>query len=48
MMQRLAALAPRTLAVMHGSSLSGDGARAVRELAGVLRELLAGDTGAQR
>lgn len=40
-LQRLAGLQPRTLAVMHGSSFSGDGGRAVRELAAVLREQLA-------
>ncbi len=33
---RLAALAPRTLAVMHGSSYRGDGGAALRELADVL------------
>jgi flavorubredoxin len=32
-MSRLADLAPRTLALMHGSSYSGDGARALHELA---------------
>lgn len=32
-LDRLAGLAPRTLAVMHGSSFEGDGARALRELA---------------
>jgi len=40
MLQRLAALEPRTLAVMHGSSYRGDGGRALRELATVFRELL--------
>lgn len=39
-LQRLADLAPRTLAVMHGSSFSGDGGREVRELASVIKELL--------
>jgi len=38
--ERLAALAPRTLATMHGSSFSGDGQRAIRGLAGIIRELL--------
>jgi flavorubredoxin len=33
---RLVALAPRTLAVMHGSSYRGDGAAAIRELSAVL------------
>lgn len=36
-LERLAALAPRTLALMHGSSFAGDGARALRELAAGLR-----------
>jgi flavorubredoxin len=40
MMQRLAALEPRTLAIMHGSSYRGDGGRALRALATVFRELL--------
>lgn len=40
-LERLAALAPNTLATMHGSSFSGDGARALRELAEVIRETLA-------
>ena len=38
-LQRLAALKPRTLATMHGSSFSGDGDRAVRGLAQVIREI---------
>jgi flavorubredoxin len=37
---RLAALEARTLAVMHGSSFSGDGGSALRELGSVIRELL--------
>lgn len=32
-LERLAALRPRTLAIMHGSSFSGDGGRALAELA---------------
>jgi flavorubredoxin len=36
----LAELKPQTLAVMHGSSFSGDGAGALRSLAGVMREAL--------
>jgi flavorubredoxin len=40
--ERLADLQPRTFATMHGSSYSGDGARALRELAGVVREVLGG------
>ncbi len=39
-MQRLSELKPRTLAIMHGSSFSGDGAQALHDLAGVMRELL--------
>ena len=38
--QRLAALAPETFAVMHGSSFRGDGRTAILELAEVVRELL--------
>ncbi len=37
--ERLARLEPRTLATMHGSSYQGDGGRALRELAGVIREV---------
>jgi flavorubredoxin len=36
----LADLAPRTLAAMHGSTFRGDGARALRDLAVVMREIL--------
>jgi flavorubredoxin len=36
-LDRLAELAPRTLAVMHGSSFEGDGGTALRELAGAWR-----------
>jgi flavorubredoxin len=36
-LRRLAALDPRTLAAMHGSSFRGDGRRALLELAGVIR-----------
>jgi len=39
-MQRLAALKPRTLAPMHGSAYVGDGEQAVRDLAVVMREVL--------
>ncbi|MCW5889327.1 MAG: MBL fold metallo-hydrolase [bacterium] len=39
---RLAALAPRTLAVMHGSSYRGDGGRALRELGAVIAAALGG------
>jgi flavorubredoxin len=37
---RLADLKPRTLAIMHGSSFTGDGERALRDLAVVMREAL--------
>jgi flavorubredoxin len=36
----LAELRPRTLATMHGSSYSGDGAKALRDLAVVMRDVL--------
>jgi len=39
-MTRLAALQPRTLAVMHGSSFSGDGGNAIRNLASAMKEVL--------
>jgi flavorubredoxin len=39
-MARLAALQPRTLAIMHGSSYSGDGEKAIRSLASVMKEVL--------
>jgi hypothetical protein len=39
-LQRLAALEPRTLAIMHGSSFEGDGQKAILGLSGVLREVL--------
>jgi glyoxylase-like metal-dependent hydrolase (beta-lactamase superfamily II) len=37
---RLAALNPRTLALMHGSSFTGDGGTALRELARLFKETL--------
>jgi flavorubredoxin len=40
-LQRLASLAPITLATMHGSSFRGDGRKAIIDLAVVLKELLA-------
>jgi hypothetical protein len=39
-LRRLAALQPRTLAVMHGSSFRGDAGAAMLDLAAVIRELL--------
>lgn len=38
--QRLAALQPRTLAVMHGAAFSGDGEGALRDLGQVVRDVL--------
>ena len=45
-LDRLAELAPRTLAVMHGSSFEGDGAAALRNLAGAWRAHAGPATGA--
>jgi len=39
-LRRLAALEPRTLAVMHGASFRGDGRAAILDLAGVIKEVL--------
>lgn len=39
-LQRLAALKPATLAVMHGSSFRGDGGQAVLDLAAIIKETL--------
>jgi len=39
-LQRLADLSPNTLAVMHGSSFTGDGGSAIQELAVVIKELI--------
>jgi flavorubredoxin len=38
-LSELAELGPTTLAIMHGSSFSGDGARALRDYSQVLREV---------
>jgi flavorubredoxin len=40
-LRRLASLAPRTLALMHGSTFIGDGKRALDDLATAMREALA-------
>jgi flavorubredoxin len=40
LLHELAALQPKTLAAMHGSTFVGDGARALRDLAVVMREVL--------
>ena len=39
-LQGLADLKPRTIAAMHGSAYAGDGQRALRDLAGVMRDVL--------
>ena len=41
-LQELAALEPKTLAAMHGSSFVGDGESALRDLAVVMREVYGG------
>jgi flavorubredoxin len=41
-LRRLAALAPRTLAAMHGSAFVGDGGKALGDVAQVIRKVLAG------
>lgn len=40
MLQAMAALQPRTLAIMHGSSFAGDGGAAIRDLSLVMKEAL--------
>lgn len=40
-LQRLAALKPNTLAAMHGSTYVGDGARAIADVAQVMKDVLA-------
>ncbi len=40
-LRRLAALMPKTLAIMHGSTFTGDGERALKDLATAMREVLA-------
>lgn len=42
LLEGLASLKPRTLATMHGSSFTGDAAKALIELDGVMKELLGG------
>ncbi len=41
LMRELAGLEPRTLAIMHGSSFRGEGGKAIRDLAEVMKELFA-------
>lgn len=38
--EKLSALNPKTIAVMHGSSFGGDGSQALRDLGSVLKEVL--------
>jgi flavorubredoxin len=40
-LKRLADLRPKTIAAMHGSAITGDGGRALRDLAVIMREVLA-------
>jgi flavorubredoxin len=47
-LERLAALEPRTLAIMHGSSFEGDGGRALRELAAAWRDRIPVPTGERK
>jgi flavorubredoxin len=42
-LQALADLRPKQLALMHGSAFSGDGEQALRDLAVIMREVLGGD-----
>ena len=39
-LKRIAALEPRTIAVMHGSSFSGDGGKAIEDLATAMKDVL--------
>src|SRR6266404_5356235 len=41
-LQRLAALKPKTIALMHGSSFEGNGEQALKDLAVVMKEVLGG------
>jgi flavorubredoxin len=41
-LQKLADLKPKTLAIMHGSSFAGDGERALRELSVPMRDVFGG------
>ena len=43
LLQRLAALKPETLAIMHGSSFTGDGERALQDLAVAFKEIFGGE-----
>jgi hypothetical protein len=39
-LRRLAALEPRTLAIMHGSTFRGDGGKAILDLVAVIKETI--------
>jgi len=39
-LRRVAALKPRTMGIMHGSSFQGDGARAIQTLAGFIKQTI--------
>jgi len=43
LLQRLAALKPETLAIMHGSSFTGDGEGALKDLAVAFKEIFGGE-----
>jgi flavorubredoxin len=40
LLEKLAQLRPETLAIMHGSSFTGDGEKAIRDVASVMKEIL--------
>ncbi|WP_300654063.1 hypothetical protein [Pseudomonas sp.] len=42
-LERLAQLKPKTLATMHGSTFTGNGEQAIRDLAAVMKEVLGAD-----
>jgi len=46
-LEAVAQLDPKTLAIMHGSSFTGNGAQVIRDLAGVFKEVLSPETVAQ-
>ncbi len=46
-LEAVAQLDPKTLAIMHGSSFTGNGAQVIRDLAGVFKEVLSPEAVAQ-
>jgi hypothetical protein len=46
-LESVAQLDPKTLAIMHGSSFSGNGAQVIRDLSGVFKEVLSPEAVAQ-